>query len=42
MHTTDYQDLQQTPEVTAIATGMAIRNAAHLARLLKASPCPAG
>lgn len=38
MHTTDYQDLQQTPE----ATGMATRNAAHLARLLKASPCPAG
>lgn len=41
MHTTDYQDLQQTPEVTANATGIAIRNAAHLARLLKASPYPA-
>lgn len=38
MHTSDYQDLQQTPE----ATGMAIRNAAHLAWLLKTSPCPAG
>ncbi|WP_121866739.1 flavodoxin family protein [Glutamicibacter nicotianae] len=42
MHTTDYQDLQQTPEVTANATGIATRNAAHLARLLKASPYPAG
>lgn len=42
MHTTDYQDLQQTPEATAKATGIATRNAAHLARLLKASPCPAG
>ena len=42
MHTTDCQDLQRSPESTAIATGMAIRNAAHLARLLKASPCPAG
>lgn len=42
MHTTDYQDLQQTPEVTANATGIATRNSAHLARLLKASPYPAG
>lgn len=42
MHTTDCQDLQQTPEATANATGIAIRNAAHLARLLKASTCPAG
>lgn len=42
MHTTDYQDLQQTPEVTANATGIATRNSAHLARLLKASTYPAG
>lgn len=42
IHTTDYQDLQQTPEVTANATGIATRNSAHLARLLKASPYPAG
>lgn len=41
MHTTDCQDLQRSPESTAIATGW-IRNAAHLARLLKARPYPAG
>ena len=42
MHTTDCQDLQQSPEATASATGIPTRNAAHLARLLKAIPCPAG
>lgn len=41
MHTTDYQDLDQTPQVTANATQIAARNAAHLARLLKARPFPA-
>ncbi len=41
MHTTDYQDLDQTPQVTANATQIATRNAAHLARLLKAQPFPA-
>lgn len=41
MHTTDYQDLDQTPQVTANATQIATRNAAHLARLLKARPFPA-
>lgn len=41
MHTTDYQDLYQTPQVTANATQIATRNAAHLARLLKARPFPA-
>ena len=41
MHTTDYQDLDQTPQVTANATQIATRNAAHLARLLKTRPFPA-
>ncbi|WP_417366151.1 flavodoxin family protein [Glutamicibacter arilaitensis] len=41
MHTTDYQDLDQTPQVTANATQIATRNAAHLARLLKVQPFPA-
>ncbi|PRB78000.1 NADPH-dependent oxidoreductase [Arthrobacter sp. MYb214] len=41
MHTIDYQDLDQTPQVTANATQIATRNAAHLARLLKARPFPA-
>ncbi|MFJ5106388.1 MULTISPECIES: flavodoxin family protein [unclassified Glutamicibacter] len=41
MHTTDYQDLDQTPQATANATQIAARNAAHLARLLKARPFPA-
>lgn len=42
MHTTDYQDLDAAPEVTANATDICTRNAAHLARLLKAQPFPAG
>lgn len=41
MHTADYQELEQTPQVTANATQIATRNAAHLARLLKARPFPA-
>lgn len=41
MHTVDYQDLEQTPEVTANATSIAVRNTAHLARLLRQSPYPA-
>lgn len=41
MHTTDYQDLAETPEVTASATSAAARNAAHLAGLLAVSPYPA-
>ncbi|WP_431711932.1 flavodoxin family protein [Glutamicibacter uratoxydans] len=41
MHTTDYQDLEQTPEVTANATDIATRNVAHLAKLLRAQPFPA-
>ncbi|WP_269187959.1 flavodoxin family protein [Modestobacter sp. VKM Ac-2983] len=40
MHGTDYQDLDETPEATATTTATVARNAAHLARLLKASPFP--
>ena len=41
MQGTDYQDLDETPEETGRATGMAARNAAHLARLLQADGYPA-
>jgi multimeric flavodoxin WrbA len=41
MHTTDYQDLAETPEETASATATLARNAAHLANLLAESPYPA-
>ncbi|WNV76174.1 NAD(P)H-dependent oxidoreductase [Geodermatophilus sp. DSM 44513] len=34
----DYQDLEQTPEAVASTTTTLAANAAHLARLLKASP----
>lgn len=37
---TDYQDLDETPEKVASATAAVAVNAAHLARLLKASPYP--
>lgn len=42
MQTVDYQDLDQVPENVASATAGAARNAAHLARLLRAEPYPAG
>lgn len=42
MHTTDYQDLEETPEVTANATRISTRNTVHLATLLRDSPYPAG
>lgn len=42
MHTTDYKDLEETPEKVSSAIGTATRNAAHLARLLKAQEYPAG
>lgn len=35
MQTTDYKDLDEVPETTARATSMSVRNAVHLARLLK-------
>ncbi|WP_091031323.1 flavodoxin family protein [Microbacterium oxydans] len=41
MHTTDYKDLDETPEKVASSIGTAARNAAHLARLLKAQEYPA-
>ena len=37
----DYKDLDETPEAVARATATAARNAAHLARLLKADRYPA-
>jgi multimeric flavodoxin WrbA len=42
MQGTDYRDLEETPEPVAGTNGMVARNAAHLARLLTASPYPAG
>lgn len=42
MHTTDYKDLDETPEKVESAIGTATRNAAHLARLLKGQEYPAG
>lgn len=42
MHTTDYQDLDDTPEVTANATRISARNTAHLAAVLRDRPYPAG
>ncbi len=41
MHTTDYQDLDKTPEATADATATLAANTAHLARRLKTAPYPA-
>jgi multimeric flavodoxin WrbA len=38
----DYKDKAPTPEATATATATLARNAAHLARVLKAHPYPAG
>jgi multimeric flavodoxin WrbA len=40
MGKTDYNDLDEVPESTASATANASRNAAHLARILKASQYP--
>ena len=40
MHTTDYQDLDQTPEKTASTTATLAANSAHLARLLRQSAYP--
>jgi multimeric flavodoxin WrbA len=41
MHTTDYNDLDETPEATMAALTTAARNAVHLAGLLKDGPYPA-
>ena len=40
MHGTDYQDLDGTPDVVDNATRMMVRNAVHLARLLKDNSYP--
>ena len=40
MGSVDYKDLDETPEKTANATDLAVRNAVHLAGLLSASPYP--
>jgi multimeric flavodoxin WrbA len=40
MHATDYQDLDETPKATAGTNATVARNAAHLARLLKADAYP--
>jgi multimeric flavodoxin WrbA len=42
MHGTDFKDLEGTPEAVAAATATAAANAAHLARVLRQSPYPAG
>ncbi|MGW5399902.1 flavodoxin family protein [Streptomyces sp. NPDC003952] len=41
MQSTDYQDLDKTPEKTAGTTATLAANTAHLARCLKAAPYPA-
>jgi multimeric flavodoxin WrbA len=41
MHTTDYNDLDETPEATMSALTTAATNAVHLARLVKDAPYPA-
>ena len=41
MQTTDYKDLEETPEPVAQTTATLARNAAHLAKLLSETPYPA-
>ncbi|MGN8553356.1 UNVERIFIED_CONTAM: NAD(P)H-dependent oxidoreductase [Microbacterium sp. SLM126] len=41
MHTTDYNDLDETPEAVASATATLARHAAHLAKVLADQPYPA-
>ena len=40
MQSTDYQDLDPSPEKTVSATDGAVLHAVHLARLLKNEPYP--
>jgi multimeric flavodoxin WrbA len=40
MHTTDYRDLPETPEKTAVATRTMVQNSTHLARVLRADRYP--
>jgi multimeric flavodoxin WrbA len=41
MHTTDYNDLDETPEKVASTTATVARHAAHLAKVLAEQPYPA-
>ncbi|MGL4257250.1 MAG: flavodoxin, partial [Microbacterium sp.] len=41
MHTTDYNDLDETPEAVASTTTTLARHAAHLAKVLSDQPYPA-
>ncbi|KQX05827.1 flavodoxin [Leifsonia sp. Root1293] len=41
MNTVDYADLASTPDAVATANALLVRNTAHLARTLKATPFPA-
>lgn len=41
MHTTDYNDLDETPEKVATTTATVARHAAHLAKVLSEQPYPA-
>ncbi|MDY7000081.1 MAG: flavodoxin, partial [Actinomycetota bacterium] len=41
MQSTDYNDLDEVPEVVASTTAAAARNAVHLARMLKSTEYPA-
>ncbi len=40
MHGTDYNDLDETPDVTATTTATLAANVVHVARLLKTNPYP--
>ncbi|QCU77519.1 flavodoxin family protein [Citricoccus sp. SGAir0253] len=42
MQTVDYQDLEEVPEPVAATHDGLVRNAVHLARLLRGEPYPAG
>ena len=42
MQTVDYQELEEVPEPVAATHDGLVRNAVHLARLLRAEPYPAG
>jgi hypothetical protein len=42
MGSRDYLDLEETPEAVASTNATLAENAAHLARALKATPCPGG
>jgi hypothetical protein len=41
MHSTDYKDLEKTPDKVASVTKTLATNAVHLARAPKSSPYPA-